>query len=136
MLSAQAVQKAGVPRSDLFEYAARLPYASSQYFKRISMAARNLNLDYAQACRLEADQTKSPEVRGLLLRMSGSLLSRENEREFIRREAEVIGESYSNEYARQAPMSWASSPIGQPRVAWLGLSWPNSTTNGPSADAT
>ena len=31
---------------------------------------------------------------------------------------------------------WASSPIGQPRVAWLGLSWPNSTTNGPSADAT
>ena len=35
-----------------------------------------------------------------------------------------------------APMWWASSPIGQPRVAWLGLSWPNSTTNGPSADAT
>ena len=31
---------------------------------------------------------------------------------------------------------WASSPIGQPRVAWLGLSWPNSATNGPSADAT
>ena len=30
----------------------------------------------------------------------------------------------------------ASSPIGQPRVAWLGLSWPNSTTDGPSADAT
>jgi flagellar protein FlaJ len=96
-----AIATAGVSRSSLFEYAARLPYASAQYFRNINFVARHLNVDYAQACRMEADKTSSPEVRSLLLRIAGSLLSGEDERRFLRREAEIIGESYGNQYARE-----------------------------------
>ena len=96
-----AVSTAGVPRGELFEFASQLPYASSQYFKNINFLVKNLNVDYAEACRMEAENADSPEVRGLLLRMSGSLWSGESEPEFLRREAEVIGEDYGNQYARQ-----------------------------------
>ncbi len=96
-----AVATAGVNRSDLFEYASRLPYASARYFKNITFVARNLNVDYAEACRMEADATDSEEVRGLLLRMAGSLASGEDETDFLKRESQVIGESYGNQYARE-----------------------------------
>ena len=91
---------AGVPRSTLFEQAAGLPYVSSQYFENVAFIAKHMNIDYSEACRMEADRTKDPEVRGLLLRFSGALSSGEDETEFLRREAEIIGETYSNQYAR------------------------------------
>ena len=96
-----AISTAGVPRAKLFEYAAELPYVSSSYFKRINIVARKLNLDYAEACRMEAERTRSPELRSLLLRMSGSLSSGEDETKFLRREAETVAEVYGNKYGRE-----------------------------------
>ena len=94
-----AVSTAGVGRSELFRYAAALPYVSSKYFKNITFFAEKMNIDYAEACRMEADRVDKYEVRGLLLRMAGSLSSGEDETKFLRRESEIIGETYGNEYA-------------------------------------
>lgn len=95
-----AVSTAGVNRAALFEYASELPYASSRYFRDIHMLARKLNIDYAEACTMVSERTKNGVMRSLLLRMAGSLASGENEGEFLRREAEVIGEDYTNLYER------------------------------------
>ena len=96
-----AVATAGVSRSQLFEYAAELPYVSAIYFKNVNLAARKLNLDYAEACRSEAERAGEPEVSSLLLRLAGSLASGEDESLFLRREAENVGEAYANTYARE-----------------------------------
>ena len=96
-----ALSTAGVSRRDLFAYVAELPYSTSVYFRNISMAARKLNIDYAEACRMEAGRTRAPDVRSLLLRLAGSLTAGENETEFLRREAQVIGETYGNRYSRE-----------------------------------
>ena len=108
-----AVATAGVRRSELFEYASRLPYVSSVYFKNITFMARHMNIDYAEACRMEADKTESPEVRGILLRLSGSLSSGETEVDFLRREAQIIGETYSNQYSREVESlkKWTDSYV-------------------------
>ena len=95
-----AVATAGVSRSELFEYAAELPYATSHYFVEINILARKMNTDYAEACQLVAERAKHGDVRALLLRMAGALSSGEDEAEFFRREAEVIGETYGNQYER------------------------------------
>ena len=95
-----AVATAGVSRRELFEYAAGLPYASAHYFNDVSELAQKMNIDYAEGCRLIADKAKSPEVRSFLLRMAGLLSSGEGETEFLRREAEITGETYSNQYER------------------------------------
>ena len=108
-----ALASAGVTRSSLFEHAAKLPYVSSKYFKNINFLSRKLNIDYAEACRMEADNANSPEVKGLLLRMAGSLASGEDEKEFLRREAEIIGETYGNQYAREVESlkKWTDSYV-------------------------
>jgi flagellar protein FlaJ len=108
-----SVATAGVSRSELFEFAADLPYASSRYFKDIHILARKMNMDYAEACTVVAGRTSSDEVSGLLLRMAGSLSSGEHEIDFLRREAEVIGESYTNEYERdvEALKKWGDAYV-------------------------
>ena len=108
-----AVATAGVSRSQLFERASKLPYVSSKYFKSIHVVSRKLNVDYAEACRLEADRSREPEVKSLLLRMAGSLSSGEDEAAFLRREAEVIGETYSNKYAGEVESlkKWTDSYV-------------------------
>ena len=96
-----SVATAGVSRSGLFEYAAQVPYSTGAYFHDTHIMARKLNIDYAEACRMKADQTTAQDVRGFLLRMAGSLASGEDEAEFLSREAEVIGEMYGKQYERQ-----------------------------------
>ena len=95
-----AVATAGVSRRELFDYASQLPYASSHYFNDVSVLAKKMNIDYAEGCRLVAANAKSPEVRSLLLRMAGAFSSGEDEAQFLRREAEIIGEAYGNRYER------------------------------------
>ena len=108
-----AVSTAGVGRGELFAHAAGLPYVSSKYFKNITFFADKMNIDYAEACRMEADRVDEYEVRGLLLRMAGSLSSGEDETKFLRREAEIIGETYGNEYARdvESLKKWTDSYV-------------------------
>ena len=108
-----SVATAGASRSELFEFAAALPYASSRYFREIHILARKLNMDYAEACTVVAGRANNREVTSLLLRMAGSLSSGEHEVDFLRREAEVIGESYTNEYERdvEALKKWGDAYV-------------------------
>ena len=108
-----SVATAGVTRSELFEFAAELPYASSRYFREIHILARRMNMDYAEACTVVAGRSNSQEVSALLLRMAGSLSSGEHEVDFLRREAEVIGESFTNGYERdvEALKKWGDAYV-------------------------
>ena len=108
-----SVATAGVSRSELFEFASELPYASSRYFREIHILARKMNMDYATACTVVAGRAKNQEVTSLLLRMAGSLSSGEHEVDFLRREAEVIGESYTNRYERdvEALKKWGDAYV-------------------------
>ena len=96
-----ALATAGVDRAGLFEKASNLPYVSAAYFRRINLAARKLNIDYAEASRIEAEASDNSGVRALLLRMAGSLASGEDEAEFFMREAETHAEEWGNHYAQE-----------------------------------
>ena len=95
-----AIATTGISRSELFTFAGSLPYATARYFKTIDTFAQKLNTDYAESCRMVAERTKEGDVRSLLLRMAGALSSGEDEAQFLAREAEFIGESYTNLYER------------------------------------
>ncbi|MFC1967492.1 hypothetical protein ACFLV2_02520 [Chloroflexota bacterium] len=90
----------GVPRSKVFERAAQLPCSSAEYFRKIELTCRRLKYDYARACRVIGESAEEEEIKGLLLRFSGSLISGEPEAEFLAREAEAQTENYYNEYGR------------------------------------
>ena len=108
-----AVATAGISRRDLFALAASLPYATAKYFADINALARKLNIDYAESCRMVADRAETPEVGSLLMRMAGSLAAGEAEDDFLRREAEIIGETFGNQYERdvEALKKWADAYV-------------------------
>jgi flagellar protein FlaJ len=91
----------GLSRSLLFDYATRLNLNSTRYFREVHFMAKKLNYDYSEACRIVGAKTKEPEVKALLLRMSGAMASGENEAEFLAREAFVMGEKYGDDYERR-----------------------------------
>ncbi len=87
-------------RDVMFTRAASLNLTSTPYFVEINTLVHRLKYDYAEACRAVADRTKEPEVSALLLRMSGSLSSGEDEGEFLVREAAVMAELFEAQYER------------------------------------
>jgi flagellar protein FlaJ len=87
-------------RAQLFEYASRLSFSSSVYFRQIHFMAKKLNYDYSEACRMVGEKTKEALPKSFLLRMSGAIASGEDVAEFLKREAYVIGENYGEEYER------------------------------------
>ncbi len=95
-----AIATSGISRSGLFEHAARLPYVSASYFKRVTFVAKAFNHDYAEACNIVGQLTKEPEVKALLLRLSGALASGEDIAVFLERESQVFSESYGDRYER------------------------------------
>ena len=90
----------GVPRSQIFERAARLPCSSAEYFNKVELASKKLKYDYATACRLVGETAEEEDIKGLLLRFSSSLLSGEPESDFLSREANAQAEAYENDYGR------------------------------------
>ncbi|MDD5288574.1 MAG: hypothetical protein PHY28_05625 [Dehalococcoidales bacterium] len=94
-----AISTSGISRTGLFQHASKLPYISSRYFKKADFVAKAFNHDYAEACRIVGEATKEPEVKAVLLRLSGALSSGEQLDKFLAREAKVFGENYSNNYA-------------------------------------
>jgi len=96
-----AIATSGISRSGLFEYAAKLPYISSSYFKRAVFVAKAFNHDYAEACRIVGQNTDEPEVKAFLLRMSGAMSSGEDIVVFLQREAQVSSDAYGNQYERR-----------------------------------
>jgi len=94
-----AISTSGISRTGLFKHASQLPYISARYFKKTDFVAKAFNHDYAEACRVVGEATKEPEVKAVLLRLSGALASGEELDKFLAREAKVFGETYVNNYA-------------------------------------
>ncbi len=107
------IAAAGVPRDLVFERSAELQCASAEYFKRVELARQRLKYDYARACRAVGEPCKEPEIKGLLLRLSSSLISGEPEAEFLTREASAVAEDYQNEYGRslEALKMWTDAYV-------------------------
>lgn len=93
-----AIATSGISRSGLFYHAARLPYVSARYFKRVAFVAKAFNHDYSEACNIVGEATNELEVKELLLRLSGALSSGEDIPTFLERESRVFSESYGNRY--------------------------------------
>ncbi len=87
-------------RDVMFTMAARLNLTTTPFIVEINTLVGRLKYDYAEACRAVAERTKEPEVSALLLRMSGSLSSGEDEAEFLNREAAVMAELFEAQYER------------------------------------
>lgn len=108
-----AIATSGISRSGLFYHAARLPYSATRYFRRVDFVAKMFNHDYSQACRLVGEKTKEPEVKALLLRLSGALASGEDIAGFLSRESQVLSESYGNGYERRLDLlkKWSDAYV-------------------------
>ena len=78
-----AISTSGISRTGLFLHASRLPYISSRYFKKADFVAKAFNHDYAEACRIVGQATQEPEVKAVLLRLSGALASGEELDKFL-----------------------------------------------------
>jgi flagellar protein FlaJ len=87
-------------RDIMFTRAATLNLSSTPYFIEINTLVHRLKYDYSQACLAVAERTKEPEVSSLLMRMSGSLSSGEDEEQFLVREAAVMAEIFEAQYER------------------------------------
>jgi archaeal flagellar protein FlaJ len=96
-----ALATSDLPRAQMFEYASRLGFTSSVYLRKVHFLAKRLNYDYSEACRMVGETTREAEPKAILLRMSGAMASGENEAMFLKRESEVMGETYGDEYERQ-----------------------------------
>lgn len=107
------IAAAGVPREQIFEHAAELQCSSAEYFKRVELARQRLKYDYARACRAVGEPAKNAEIKGLLLRLSSSLISGEPEADFLTREARARAEDYENEYNRslEALKMWTDAYV-------------------------
>ncbi|MCJ7604633.1 MAG: hypothetical protein MUO19_01185, partial [Dehalococcoidales bacterium] len=94
------IAASGVPRDQIFARSAQLDCSSAVYFKRVELARQRLKFDYARACRAIGEPSPDEEIKGLLLRLSSSLISGEPEADFLIREAKARAEDYENEYGR------------------------------------
>ena len=107
------IASAGVPRDQIFGRSSELQCASAEYFKRIELARTRLKYDYARACQAVGESLSEEEVKGLLLRLSSSLISGEPEDEFLTRESKARAEDYENEYGRnlEALKMWTDAYV-------------------------
>ena len=107
------IAASGVPRDQIFERAAGLQCSSAEYFKKVELARKRLKYDYARACRAVGEPLNEDEMKGLLLRLSSSLISGEPEAEFLTREARARAEDYENEYGRslEALKMWSDAYV-------------------------
>jgi flagellar protein FlaJ len=107
------IAASGVPRDQIFSRAAELQCSSAEYFNKVELARKRLKYDYARACRAVGEPLKEEEIKGLLLRLSSSLISGEPEAEFLTREAKVKAEDYENEYSRslEALKMWTDAYV-------------------------
>jgi flagellar protein FlaJ len=95
-----SIAAAGIPRSQIFAFAAQLPCCSARYFREIQVLAKQMRYDYAIACRMVGESTEVEEVKSLLLRLASSMGSGESESDFLLQEAEIQAEAFKNQYER------------------------------------
>lgn len=95
-----ATAAAGISRARTFQLARELPCPPAQYFRSIHQVAENLRYNYPDAVRLVGEQAKSQNTKMFLLRLSDALRSGEPLPGFLKREAEVQGDHYQNDYLK------------------------------------
>ena len=95
-----ATAAAGISRARTFQLARELPAAPAQYFRSIYEFAENLRYNYPDAVRLVGEHVKVEHLKSFLLRFSDALRSGEPLPTFLKREAEVQGEHYQNDYLK------------------------------------
>ena len=95
-----SIAAAGIPRSQIFEFASQLPCTSARYFEEIHILAKQMRYDYAVASRIVGESADADVVKSLLLRLASSLGSGEAEADFLAQEAEIQAEAFKNEYER------------------------------------
>jgi flagellar protein FlaJ len=95
-----ATAAAGISRARTFQLARDLPATPAQYFRSIHEFAENLRYNYPDAVRLVGERVKVEHLKTFLLRLSDALRSGEPLPGFLRREAEVQGEHYQNDYLK------------------------------------
>ncbi|MEW5718481.1 MAG: type II secretion system F family protein [Chloroflexota bacterium] len=95
-----ATSAAGISRARTFQLARELPTPPAQYFRSIHEVAENLRYNYPDAVRLVGEQVKAPYTKTFLLRLSDALRSGEPLPAFLKREAQVQGENYQNDYLK------------------------------------
>ncbi|OGO20792.1 MAG: hypothetical protein A2Z15_02015 [Chloroflexi bacterium RBG_16_50_11] len=107
------IAASGVPRDQIFERSAELQCSSAEYFRKIELTRKRLKYDYARACRAVGEPVKDADIKGLLLRLSSSLISGEPEADFLTREAAARAADYENEYGRslEALKMWTDAYI-------------------------
>jgi flagellar protein FlaJ len=91
---------AGISRARTFQLARALACPPARFFKSIHEIAENLRYNYPDAVRLVGEQAKPDLVKTFLLRLSDALRSGEPLPGFLEREANVMGEAYTNDYTR------------------------------------
>ncbi len=96
-----AIAGAGVTRAKVFQLSRELKCPPAQYLGTIHRAAEHLRYNYPDAVQMVGEQAEPEVTRSFLLRLSDALRSGEPLPGFLRREAHVQGENYSNEYTRQ-----------------------------------
>jgi archaeal flagellar protein FlaJ len=96
-----AIATSGIARDKIVLYAAKLPYISARYFRKVDFVAKMFNHDYPQACRIVGEKTTETNVKAFLLRLSSALSSGEDLPNFLSREAQLFAETYSNSYERR-----------------------------------
>lgn len=95
-----ATSAAGISRARTFQLARELPCPPAKYFRSIHEVAENLRYNYPDAVRLIGEKAASEDTKTFLLRLSDALRSGEPLPGFLRREAEVQGERYQNDYLK------------------------------------
>ena len=73
---------------------------TSVFFEQVHLLARRLGVEYTRALQMVARKAKASNIRSLLLRFSNTIATGESEQTFIREEARIEGNRYSNEYVR------------------------------------
>lgn len=96
-----AVSASGIPRNEIFALGAALPVSTAGYFIDVDRLVKNMNYDYAEACRIVGEKAKEDAVKSLFLRLSGALDTGEPEAEFLNTELRVQAEAYTNSYERK-----------------------------------
>ena len=93
-----AVATTGIPRDQLFYFAANLPCTTAHYFGEVYRLAGELKYRFSEACQVVGENADAPEIKGLLLRMSSFLASGEPEENFLERESKLQADTFQNLY--------------------------------------
>jgi flagellar protein FlaJ len=108
-----ALSTSGISPRGLFHFAAKLPYNTTHYFKRVNVVARAFNHHYSGACRIVGESIEDPDIKAFMLRLSSAISSGEDLPRFLDKEANIASEHYSHYYERslETLKSWTDAYV-------------------------